>query len=191
MPQRFLRPQITNSERWNSISFAAQSFFIRIITLVDDFGRCDGRPAVLCGQLYSVWNAQNPEKSVTPQEVAQMSQECAADSCGLLEIYEVEGKKVIQVTQWQERVRDGAKEKWPKNPNPLRIPADSCGFLPPSSPPPPPPSSLVPAVEHRTPPPPSPSDAPADASGRFLPAITHALHWLAGAQASGAEYTEE
>ena len=118
MPQRFLRPQITNSERWNSIPWMTQSFYIRLLTIVDDYGRCDGRSSVLWGQLFAVWNEQHPENVITPQQVAQMSQECAADCTRLIELYEVEGKKVLQVTQWQERVREGAKEKWPKNPSP-------------------------------------------------------------------------
>lgn len=149
MPQRFLRPGIRTSERWNSVSRRAQALYIAILTLVDDYGRYDGRPAILCADAFTIWNEKHPDDVVTPQD-------CAAESCGLMraklvDFYEVDGKKCLQVLQWEERVRENAKEKWPKNPNPLRNPAESCGILPPSSPPSPPPS-------------PSPTPPPARAS---------------------------
>jgi hypothetical protein len=116
MPQRLLRPGIVNSERWNAVSFEDQSFYIRLLTLVDDYGRYDGRPAVLAGQCFSVWNAQNPGHAIDAAKVELMLSRLASDSVRLIEWYEVEGKKVLQITQWQERIRDGAKEKWPPNP---------------------------------------------------------------------------
>lgn len=138
MPQRFLRPGITNSERWNSIPWDCQSLYVRILTLVDDFGRADGRPSVIWGQCFPVWNEKNPDSAIDLQRTAQMLQRLAA--VNLIELYEVGGKKALQVTQWQERVRDGAKEKWPKNPNPQESAAARSVSLPPSSPPSPPPA---------------------------------------------------
>jgi hypothetical protein len=142
MPQRFLKPGITNSDRWNSVTFASQSLYIRLLTEVDDYGRCDGRKAVILGNCFSVWNDRNPQSVINLQQVEQMLQELA--SIGLIETYESEGKQVIQITQWTERVRSGCREKWPKRPVSEKLqqnPADSCGFLP--SPSPPPPSSSV------------------------------------------------
>jgi hypothetical protein len=138
MPQRFLRPGIRTSDRFNSVSRTAQVLFVAILTLVDDYGRYDGRPGILCADAFTIWNEKHPDDIVTPQD-------CAAESCALqrallVDFYEVDGKKCLQVLQWEERVRENAKEKWPKNPNPLRNPAESCGILPPSSPPSPPPS---------------------------------------------------
>lgn len=54
MPQRFLRSGITNSDRWNAVSFEAQSLYIRILTLVDDFGRFDARIPILHGQCFAL-----------------------------------------------------------------------------------------------------------------------------------------
>ncbi len=136
MPQRFLRPGITNSERWNSVYWNAQSLFIRLLTLVDDFGRCDGRPPVILGQCFSVWNALHQKESCDLLQLEQMLQQLAAS--GLVSIYETDDKVVIQISQWQERIREGVKEKWPSNPNPkLQHVAASCSKLLPSSPPPP------------------------------------------------------
>ncbi len=130
MPQRFLRPGIRTSERFNSVSFKAQTLFIKLLTLVDDFGRYDGRPAVICGDCFSVWNDLNQADAVNPQETAALCQQLSASK--LVEFYESEGKKTLQVTQWQERARSETS-KWPaRNDNPLRNPAESCGILPPS-----------------------------------------------------------
>jgi hypothetical protein len=126
---------------------------MRLITLVDDYGRYDGRPAVLWGECFSVWNEKHPENPITLHQVAQMLQRLAADSVQLIEAYECDGKKVLQITQWQERVRDGAKEKWPSKEKAQESAAKRSEALPPSPPPPPPPSSIIPIPS--SPPPPS------------------------------------
>lgn len=137
MPQRFLKPGITNSDRWNTVLFDAQSLYIRILTLVDDYGRCDGRPAVLWGQCFAVWNEKHPKLAINLQQLAGMLQQLAAAK--LVEIYTIDGKQVLQVTQWTERIREGCKEKWPANPHLQQPAADCCALLP--SPPPSTPSS--------------------------------------------------
>lgn len=142
MPQRFLRPGITNSARWNSVSFEAQSFYVRILTLVDDFGRCDGRAAVLWGQCFAVWNEQNPQKTIKLQQVAGLLQQLAADCAQLIDRYESDGKTVLQVTQWQERVREGSKSKWPAR---TESAATCCNLLLPPPTPSPTPLVVVPA----------------------------------------------
>lgn len=130
MPQRFLRPGIRNSKRWNSVSIYAQSFYIRIITLVDDYGRYDGRTSVLHGECWSVWNEQNRTNEVSLLK----AQELLDDLCSkeLVEIYESEGKKVLQITQWQERIREGTVPKWPEKQQ-LQQLAATRGENPPSS----------------------------------------------------------
>lgn len=147
MPQRFLRPGITNSERWNAVSWQDQSLFIRLLTLVDDYGRFDGRPSVLVGYCFSVWNAQNPNEAIDAYQIECALQRLAADSVQLLEIYEVGGKPVLQITQWQERVRDGAREKWPKNPTSQQDAAGRSVPLLPSPSPSPTPSGDSPASD--------------------------------------------
>ena len=150
MPQRFLRPGIRHSERWNAVSFSAQSLFIRILTLVDDYGRYDGREAVLWGECFAVWNQLHPDESVTLAETSKLLQQLAATF--LLEIYDVQEKKnptkrVLQVLQWEERIREGTREKWPKNPNPQQPAATRSKLLPsPPSPPPSPPPAPAPSV---------------------------------------------
>lgn len=136
MPQRFLRPGITNSPLWNAVDHVTGNLFIRLLTLVDDYGRTDGRTSVIFGQCFSVWNELQPKKCIKPQQVAAMLDELAR--VGLIDLYEVDGKRVLQIHQWQERIRDGAKEKWPSR---TESAAPCCASLPPSSPPTPSPAS--------------------------------------------------
>ncbi len=142
MPQRFLRPGIRTSPRWNSVSHEAQMLYIAILTLVDDYGRYDGRPSVLWAEAFAVWNDQNPLKVVSPQETVVFCQ-ALADS-RLIQFYEVDGRKYLQVTQWQERAR--YKSHWPDPPKlgSCLNPAESCLN----------PASLVPR--------PSPSPSPSE-----------------------------
>lgn len=124
MPQRFLRPGITNSERWNAVSFEAQSLFIRILTLVDDFGRYDARVAIIHGQCFALRN------DIKPQRTAALRGELHESK--LIEVYEVDGREYLQVAQWQERARS-EKSKFPDKLQVVDIStsaAECCGPLP-------------------------------------------------------------
>lgn len=142
MPQRFLRPGITDSEKWNAVPFDAQSLYIRLITLVDDYGRYDGRISVIMGHAFSVWNEMHAD---CQQDVVKVTASCQQLlTSGLVSFYESGGKKFLQLTNWQERAR--GKSKWP-DPNDSNLlssccqnPAESCGILPPSSSPQPSPT---------------------------------------------------
>lgn len=138
MPQRFLRPGITNSELWNGVSWPAQSLFIRLLTLVDDYGRCDGRTPVILGNCFSMWNSLNPDQCCNLQQVEQMLQQLHKKR--LVDVYQSEGKTVLQISQWQERLREGVKEKWPSKTGV----AATCSNLLPSSPSSPPSSPPTP-----------------------------------------------
>jgi len=148
MPQRFLRPGIRTSPRWNSVSHEAHTLYIAILTLVDDYGRYDGRASVLWAESFAVWNEQNPQSAVSPQQTAALCQQLADNK--LVHFYEVGGRQYLQLFQWQERAR--SISHWPPPPqdfdsNPLRNPAESCGILPPSPSPSPSPHVASSGVE--------------------------------------------
>ena len=167
MPQRFLRPAITNSERWNACSFKAQSLYVRLMTLVDDYGRYDGRAGLLCGHAFSVWNEMNPKLAVNPQETAALCWQLSDNK--MIEIYEVEGKRYIQLTQWQERARGESKWPSPDLGQILRNPADSCGTLRI-------PASLAIAISHES----SPSPATIGAEAPPDPFMEVLTEWNKG-----------
>lgn len=182
MPQRFLRPGIRTSPRWNSVSHRAARLYISILTLVDDFGRYDGRVSVLWAETWAVWNEQNPESAVNRQETAADCCLLAAEE--LCEFYENnEGRVFLQVTQWQERARN--KSKWPDPNNTTscrRLPmaAESCRLLPNPAP-------IAIAIASTPSPPPAPLRNPAAAAEE---SDEWAFKWLRDAQKNGADYTE-
>jgi len=139
MPQRFLRPGITTSDKWNKLGWFEQSLYIRLLTLVDDAGRYDGRDAIIHAHCFPL------RDDVIRQQTAAGCEQLAA--VGLIEFYEHDGKRFLQFTNWQERVRN--KSKWPEPKSTeiigfssIRQPtaADSCQNLPPSPSPSPSPS---------------------------------------------------
>ncbi len=97
MPQRFLRPGIRTSEAWNKTSFRAQGLYIGIMTLVDDFGRYDGRSRLLHGEIFGL------RDDVKPQQTAAALNELCRNR--LIHHYLVDGKEYLQVTRWTERAR--------------------------------------------------------------------------------------
>lgn len=137
MPQRFLKPGVADSERWNAVGFDAQSCYIRLLTKVDDFGQYDGRPAVLLGNCFSVWNSLHAEKEqvISLQRLHNMLQQLA--DVFLIEFYGAIGfKPYLQITQWTERIREGCRLKWSqegvKYEKLLQVAAISCKILPPT-----------------------------------------------------------
>jgi len=106
MPQRFLKPGITTSDHWNACSFGAQSFYIRLMTIVDDYGRYDGRDCILLGQCF----AMRPD--ITIKDLAGFKVELISND--LVQCYDHGGKDYIQILRWEERVR--GRSKWPAPP---------------------------------------------------------------------------
>ncbi len=136
VPQRFLRPGITNSSLWNAVEPQAANLFIRLLTLVDDYGRTDGRASVILGHCFSVWNEMNPKRPVKLPHVLGMLGELY--QVGLIDVYEIDSKTVVQILQWQERIREGTKSKWPER---TEVAASCSKLLLPSPSPSPSPAS--------------------------------------------------
>ena len=121
MPQRFLRPGITTSDAWNACSWAAQSLYVRILTVVDDYGRYDGRPAVIWGQCFSLRSDMNPTKTETLlRELSDRE---------LIDIYEIDGKPYLQILRWQERTRGASKYPAPLDAEHLGEPVGTIYFI--------------------------------------------------------------
>ena len=148
MPQRFLRPGLRDSDKWNACSFAAQSLYIRLLTLVDDYGRYDARISIIKGHAMAL------RDDVNPQHCAALRSELQSNA--LLLVYACDGKECLQLTNWQERARGASRYPAPTDSNTLRNPAESCGaqekpavssgILPPSASP----LVLVPSHRHES-----------------------------------------
>lgn len=102
MPQRFLRPGITTSERWNALDWFSQSFYIRLITLVDDYGRYEANYMLLKSHAFPI--TQNISLQTIVSSCEKMH------SVGLVVFYtHPVGKNYLQITNWGEKPRSEPK----------------------------------------------------------------------------------
>lgn len=105
MPQRFLRPGITTSKRYNRCDWFSQTFYVRLITLVDDYGRHEADAELLCAHAFPFGDPQR--KMVEPEEIEKSL--TVLESAGLLQTYVVDDKRYLQLTRWQERARSTSR----------------------------------------------------------------------------------
>lgn len=88
MPSRLLREGILDSEAVNSLTPPEEVFYRRLMSVVDDFGRFDGRPSVLRSRLY-------PLKIDDVREADISRWIAAAVKAGLIALYSHDSKPYI------------------------------------------------------------------------------------------------
>lgn len=116
MPTRLLREGIIDSEAVNSLTWPAEVFYRRLMSLVDDFGLFDGRPNILRSRLYPA-----KVESVREADISRWIAEC--EKAGLIALYSVNSKPYILFGNLGE-----PRAKDPKYPRP---PADVYNRLQP------------------------------------------------------------
>jgi hypothetical protein len=112
MPTRYLKPGVRDSEAIDSLSPLAETLFYRLLVTVDDFGRYDGRPAMVKAHCF-------PIKDMTPAKCASLLDELHA--AGLVHIYTTDGKPCLQMCKW-DNVPRAKESKYP-------APDDDCTHL--------------------------------------------------------------
>jgi len=101
MPNRILRASLRQSRRWNSCSFFDQSFYIRLLTLVDDYGRYEAHPQLLANECFPYGDDKG-----LPVSCESIDRSLAViREAGLAVIYENQGNHYIKLLRWKERVR--------------------------------------------------------------------------------------
>lgn len=98
MPSRLVREDILTSERVDKLDAAAEVFYRRLLSKVDDYGLYDARPSILRSYLFPL--------RVDRVREADLSRWIAACvKAGLLALYEHDGRPFMQVlrTRWQAR----------------------------------------------------------------------------------------
>lgn len=88
MPARLLREGILDSEAVCSLDFPAEVFYRRLMSVVDDFGRYDGRPGVLRSRLYPLQVDKVREADITRWIAACVK-------AGVIALYDASGKQYI------------------------------------------------------------------------------------------------
>lgn len=107
MPIRLLREGILSSDRVDQLDFAAEVFYRRLMSKVDDFGLYDARPSVLRSSLYPL-----RVDRVREADIARWIAIC--ETAGVIALYDDGGKPYLQMrdTNWKTR----SMPKWPVPP---------------------------------------------------------------------------
>lgn len=111
MPDRLVRTGILTSDSVNKLSWSGEVFYRRLMNVVDDFGRYDGRHEILRSQLYPLKLG-----TVSASDISSWIAEC--EKAGIVRSYTVNGRGYIEIIKFNQRLR-AAKSKWPP-------PADIC-----------------------------------------------------------------
>lgn len=107
MPTRLLREGINDSAAVNSLSPRAEVFYRRLMSVVDDFGRYDARPAVLRSRLYPL-----QLDSVRESDIPRWIAECV--KVGLISLYVVDSRPYLVLHKLGSR--RAKRSKWPEPP---------------------------------------------------------------------------
>lgn len=98
MPTRLIRDGIVTSDRIDRLTPAAEVCYIRLLLVADDYGRHDGRPAILRARMYPLRLDR-----VTDADVSGWLDEC--ERAGLVRRYTVGGRPYIEIPRFDQRIR--------------------------------------------------------------------------------------
>lgn len=113
MPNRIIRSGILTSEKVNALSLESEVFFRRLMSIVDDHGRCEAHPAMLRAALYPLRIEKVRETAIN-----RMLAETAA--IGLVHCYQVGTKTYLEIVNFGQQKRSESK-----CPGPDGAPSDS------------------------------------------------------------------
>ncbi len=105
MPNRIIKESICRSDSIDSLSWFEEVLFYRLIVVCDDYGRFDGRAAVIRGACFPLKDIRNAqiEKALNKLSTA-----------GMVKKYEVQGKPYLQLIAWERHQQIRAKNsKYP------------------------------------------------------------------------------
>lgn len=119
MPNRILREGILTSDRVNQLDPGAEIFYRRLMSVVDDYGRFDGRTVMLKVACFPLRIDEVREADI-PRWIAS----CV--KAGLIVLYAVEGKQFLEMTDFRQAVRaKQSKYPPPAAGDPVRITCDA------------------------------------------------------------------
>lgn len=110
MPNRIIKESICTSDSVDRLSWFEEVLFYRLIVNCDDFGRFDGRTAVIKNRLFPL------KDNLTIKSVETAINKLA--SAGLVALYVFEGKPYLYLPTWNEHQTIRAKRsKYPEPEN--------------------------------------------------------------------------
>ena len=105
MPSRVIRDGILESVAINSLSWNAELFYRRLMSVVDDFGRYNAHSMLLRSRCYPM-----QFDKVEDSDITKWLKECT--KAGLIELYKVENKPYLELLRFNQRTRQ-ATSKFP------------------------------------------------------------------------------
>ena len=106
MPNRILKESICTSDSVDSLSWFEEVLFYRLIVNCDDYGRFDGRPAIIKNRLFPL------KESLTTKVISKAVNTLVI--AGLVVLYEFEGKPYLYLPTWNDHQNVRAKRsKYP------------------------------------------------------------------------------
>ncbi len=100
MPNRIIKESICRSDSIDSLSWFEEVLFYRLIVVCDDYGRFDGRAAIIKGLCF-------PLKDVTVKQIEKSLSKLV--SVGLVRRYESGGRPYLQMSTWEKHQQIRAK----------------------------------------------------------------------------------
>lgn len=116
MPNRILKESICTSDSIDSLTWFEECIFYRMIVNCDDFGRFDGRIAVIKNRLFPL------KENLTLKTVSDAINNLAR--AGLVMPYECDGKPFLYLPSWNEHQNVRAKRS--KYPEPDNVNTYDC-----------------------------------------------------------------
>lgn len=106
MPNRIIKESICRSDSIDSLSWFEEVLFYRLIVVCDDYGRFDGRPAIIKGACFPL------KEDITKKHISAAIEKLS--TVGLVIGYEVQGRSYLQLTTWNchQQIR-AKKSKYP------------------------------------------------------------------------------
>ncbi|SCJ42559.1 Uncharacterised protein [Anaerotruncus sp. 2789STDY5834896] len=106
MPNRIIKESICTSDTVDELNWFEEVVFYRLMVNCDDYGRMDGRPAIIKSRLFPL------KSSVTEHSVCEALERLAA--VGLVLMYACSGRPYLQLVTWErhQRIRN-QKSKYP------------------------------------------------------------------------------
>jgi hypothetical protein len=100
MPNRILRDGIITSEAVNKLSPAAEVFYRRLMSVVDDYGRYTAHPTLLKAALFPLQLSR-----VSETDIEEWLRQCV----DLIQLYSEEGKDYLAILNFGQRTRTPSK----------------------------------------------------------------------------------
>jgi len=102
MPTRMVREGILSSERVNALGDEAEVFYRRLMSKVDDYGRCEAHTALLLAALYPL-----KLKTTSEEDIERLLH--VVERVRLIRLYVVAGKRYLEILDFGQTVRSKSK----------------------------------------------------------------------------------